>query len=245
MDGENETGAHPHQAAALKAYLNGHFNAHEAALAMTKSRAFEFVSEKKTDLRDRILGIIQDALVELPERHTRPLIALLMELAQLPDKVDGYPVWKNLSKTFGDSKSDAWKEAHWRQALETQTRDPAARQRIREKLVHLAFVEASCAVAGVLPLDWGYECISDALECHGAVRDFEVPVAAVWMEIAGRRLMQGATEAERSWALEREGRLWAAGPMSLDRWNFWIERLDELKKIDGVCISDLSIMRSV
>ncbi|KXG53205.1 Protein of unknown function DUF3632 [Penicillium griseofulvum] len=229
MDGEEETGAHPYQAAALKAYLKGDFKPTETVAAMT----IPYGSEKKTDLQGRVLGIIEDALFELPECHTLALINLLKELSQHSD-----PVWKSL-RSFGNSWSDRWKQSHWRKAL--ATRDPATRAKRREAHVHLAFVEASCAMAapgpnaedGLLPLSWGYECISEALECQDAVWDFEVPAAAVWIEIARERLKEGAKKGEKSWALEREGRLWT-GPMSMDRWNFWLQRLEEIEKVDKV-----------
>lgn len=241
MDGEEETGAHPYQAAALKAYLNGRSSPSETAAAMTKPHD----SEKTTDLRDRVLGIIEDALFELPESHTPDLIALLKELNQLPDEEEGHPVWKGLT-SFGHSWSDAWKQSHWRKAL--ATRDPATRAKRRDAHVHLAFVEASCAMAdvgpdaedGLLPLSWGYECISEALECQDAVWDFEVPAAAVWIKVAGERLKEGARKGETSWALEREGTLWNAGPMSMERWDFWMNRLEELDKIGKVISTSAS-----
>lgn len=235
MDGEEETGAHPHQAAALKVYLKGDSKLSETVAIMTKSHG----SEKKTDLRGRVLGIIEDALFELPESHTPALVDLLKELSQLPDEEDGDPVWKSL-RSFGNSWSDGWKQSHWRKAL--AMRDPATRAKRREAHVHLAFVEASCAMAapgldaecGLLPLSWGYECISEALECQDAVWDFEVPAATVWIKVAGQRLREGAKKGEKTWALEREGRLWPAGPMSMDRWNFWLKRLEEIEKIGKV-----------
>ncbi|PKY00226.1 hypothetical protein P168DRAFT_285363 [Aspergillus campestris IBT 28561] len=232
MDGEEETGAHPHQAAALQTYLKGDSTPSETAAAMVKPHG----SEKKTDLRGRVLGIIEDALFELPQSHTPALVNLLKEISQLPDEEDGEPIWSNSLKSFGDSWSDAWKQSHWREAL--VTRDPATRAKRREAHVHRAFVEASCAMAapgpnakdGLLPLSWGYECISEGLECQGAVWDFEVPAASVWIKIAGQRLREGAKRGEKCWALEREGRLWAAGPMSMGRWNFWLKRLQEMER---------------
>lgn len=81
-------------------------------------------------------------------------------------------------------------------------------------------------------MSWGYECISDALESRdGVVWDFEVPAAAVWLRVARQRLREGAKNGETSWALEREGRLWAPGPMSEDRWNFWMARMEEMEHI--------------
>jgi hypothetical protein len=193
MNGEEETGAHTYQAAALKAYLEGDSKPSETAVAITK----HYASEKKTDLRSRVLGIIEDALFELPKSHTPALVDLLKELSQLTDEEDGVPVWKSL-EGFGNSWSDGWKQSHWREAL--ATRNPVTRAKRREAHVHLAFVEATCAMAapgpnaedGLLPLSWGYECISEALECQDAVWDFEVPAAEVWIKVAGERLREGA-----------------------------------------------------
>ena len=228
MDGEEETGAHPHQVAALKAYMKGDSTPSETAATMTKPHD----SDEKTDMQRRVLGIIEDALFELPQSHTAALIDLIKELIK-----DGDSSWL---KHFGDSWSDGWKQGHWRKSL--AERDPATRAKRREAHVHLASVEVSCAMAapgpsakdGILPLSWGYECISEALECQDAVWDFEVPAAAVWIKIAGERLREGARKGDKIWALEREGRLWLPGPMSMDRWGFWLERLEEIEKIGKV-----------
>lgn len=77
IDGEEETGTHTHQAAALKVYLKGDSKPSEIAIAITKP----YASEKKTDLRSRALGIIEDALFELPESDTLALVDLLKELS--------------------------------------------------------------------------------------------------------------------------------------------------------------------
>lgn len=246
MDGEEETGAHPYQAAALRAYLKGDYNASQTAVAMTKPHDDSW--EKKTDLRDRVFGIMEDALVELPESHTPALVSLLKEISQLPDEEAGDAVWQGL-RGFGHSWSDTWKQSHWREAL--ATRDPATRAKRREAHVHRAFVEASCAMAapgpnaedGLLPLSWGYECISEALECRDAVWDFEVPAAAVWIKVGEERLREGAKKGEKCWALEREGRLWVPGPMSMDRWNFWLTRLEEIEETSKVTTTASEGMR--
>ncbi|KAJ5494539.1 hypothetical protein N7463_010626 [Penicillium fimorum] len=230
MDGEEETEVHPYQAAALKAYLKGDSNPSETAAIMAKPHD----TEKKTDLRECVFGIIEDALFELSESHTPALVALIRELNQLQDEEDGELVWTGLM-SFGHSWSDGWKQCHWRKAL--ATRDPATRAERCAAHVHQAFGEASCVMAalgpnsedGLLPLSWGYECISEALECQDAVWDFEVPAAAVWIKVAGERLREGAKKDEKCWALKREGRLWPAGPMSMDRWNFWLKRLKEIE----------------
>ncbi|KAJ5189906.1 hypothetical protein N7491_008053 [Penicillium cf. griseofulvum] len=88
IDGEEETGVHPHQATALKAYLKGDSKPSETAAALTKP----YNSEKKTDLRGRIEGILEDALFKLPESYIPALVDLLKELSRLPDEEDGKPV---------------------------------------------------------------------------------------------------------------------------------------------------------
>lgn len=56
---------------------------------------------------------------------------------------------------------------------------------------------------GPIPLEWGYKCVVDALNCHNAVLDFEIPAAAEWIAITGKRLYVGADDEEESWALKR------------------------------------------
>ncbi|KAJ5199474.1 hypothetical protein N7491_011320 [Penicillium cf. griseofulvum] len=73
IDGEEETGVYPYQAAALKARLQ----AIRTATALTKL----YNSEKKTDLRDRIVGILEDVLFKLPESYIPALVDLLKELS--------------------------------------------------------------------------------------------------------------------------------------------------------------------
>ena len=59
--------------------------------------------------------------------------------------------------------------------------------------------------------------------------DFEIPAAAKWIAIAGKRLHAGAVGGEESWALERQrdcGK--KCKSMNLERCSFWKERLKEL-----------------
>lgn len=94
-------------------------------------------------------------------------------------------------------------------------------------------MEARLVIAGVggIPLDWGYECIADALEHQDAVVDFEVPAAAEWIAVAGDQLYAGVRTGCKSWALESRrdfGR--EAAVMTLERWLFWEQRMEELEK---------------
>ncbi|KJZ69559.1 hypothetical protein HIM_11052 [Hirsutella minnesotensis 3608] len=239
MDGEDETGALAHQASALQRYLAGEMSPAAAAASMAEP-APDFPGSP-ADARDRVLGIVEDALLQLPQRHTAALVLLLKELDGLPGEDEsGAPLWKGL-KSFGNSWSDSWKQSHWRKALATSS--PDTRVRRRQAHLHRALAEASCAVAtaadppggaesGLLPLSWGYECVSDALECRqGVVWDFEIPAAATWLRVAGARMLEGAKKGEKSWALEREGSLWPPGPMSVERWEYWKTRLQDIESM--------------
>ena len=101
----------------------------------------------------------------------------------------------------------------------------------RTKHIRKANIEAQLAIAniGSIPLDWGYDCIANALERRDAIIDFEVPAAAQWIMVAGDRLHSGAVQGKESWALERKRdfQQWNA-KMSLDRWSFWVKRMVEL-----------------
>lgn len=240
MDNEPETGAHPYQTAALQTYLSGK-SSPQTTVSILCTPQEQNPPESPQNLRLRVFSLLQSALFELPRRYTPSLITLLSEIHNLSD-----PTWTFLPN-FATAWSDLHKQSHWREALATA--DPSTRDKRREAHIHRAFVEASCAVAissststtpeeeGLMPLSWGYECLSSALETQHAVWDFEIPAAAVWVKVAGTRFKEGAEMGERSWALEREGRLWGAGPMSLGRWEFWMRRFEEIEGL-GNAISN-------
>lgn len=90
------------------------------------------------------------------------------------------------------------------------------------------------ADVGSIPLYWGYDCIADALERKDVVLDFEVPAAAEWISVAGKKLWKGAVEGRESWALERKRDFGKEdGRMSRERWTFWRERLGEVGEQDA------------
>lgn len=57
--------------------------------------------------------------------------------------------------------------------------------------------------------------------------DFEVPAAAEWLEVCGKRFRQGAVEGEKSYVFKEEG-------MNLERWSAWEARIRELQTQPGV-----------
>lgn len=186
----------------------------------------------------RLWGLLIDALVELPASHVPSLIELLDAIQQRsgPDRTgrrpentprDGF-LWRKLPG-FGHMWADEHKRDDWRRTLAAS--NPAKRAELRADHVEKAGIEAQLAVANVggIPLDWGYDCIADALERCNAVLDFEIPAAAEWIAIAGKRLYAGAVNGQGSWALERQRDFGQeAKQMSLARWSFWAERMDQL-----------------
>lgn len=205
-DGDPEDGCHPTEAQALKDYLHQKTSAKEAAQAITRPIV---ESKDPGDNLYRHWGLLTDALVELPATHTLALIQLLDGIQNLPEpdmtarRTEQMPwggfLWRGLPD-FGHMWANIHKPDDWRDALAAS--DPATRADLRAEYIKKADIEARLTVADVggFPLDWGYECMADALECRRAVLDFEVPAAARWIASAGRRLYAGAVGGEESWA---------------------------------------------
>lgn len=230
-----EDGCHPDEAKALQDYYHKKVTAQEAAQALT--RPIES-SENPYDNLYRLWGLLIDALVELPETEISNLVQLLDAIQRLPnpnltERQTGNAssegsFWRGLPR-FGHMWADEHKQDHWRDTL--STKDPAKRAIQRAKHIRKARVEAGLTVANVggIPLDWGYDCIADALECRNAVLDFEIPAAAEWIAVAGNRLLAGAIDGRESWALERRRDFQKEeAKMSKDRWSFWLKRMEEL-----------------
>lgn len=206
----DQDGCHPVEAQALKDYCHMKINATEAARAIT--RPIEDAKDPGGNLY-RLWGLLIDALVELPATQVPALIQLLGAIQQLPEPdLAGRPdkkkpaygcLWRGLSN-FGHMWADEHRQDHWRSSLPTS--DSEERADLRAQHVRKAEVEARLATAdvGAIPMDWGYECIADALERRDAVLDVEVPAAAAWIAIAGKRLYAGAVNGEESWALKRQ-----------------------------------------
>lgn len=226
IDDEEDTGCHPDEAAALKAYLASKTTSAQASRLITARISS---AEEPIDHVYRLWALLCDALFELPE-HTDALVELLVSIAALPDSKtssgEEHGFWRVLP-LFGHMWADEHKQGHWRSALAVS--DPRLRSDMALAHVHKATVEAKCALKGVMPLDWGFEAVSDALEDGNAVWDFEVPAAAMWLRIAGAELRRGP-EGRSSWALEKKGRLWT-GPMTEDRWTWWGSRLREIESL--------------
>lgn len=233
--GSADAGCLPEEAQALKDYCRKKTSAKEAAQIITQPIQN---SDDPADNLHRLWGLLTDALMELPAAQIPDLVLLLDAIHQLPEPdlsgkqtkkffEDGH-LWRNLPR-FGHMWSDEHKWQHCRDILAAS--EPSDRAELRAKHIRKAEAEAHIAVAdiGGVPIDWGYECIADALEYRGAVLDFEIPAAAKWLAIAGERLYAGAVDGEESWALKRQRDFGKeAEAMSLERWSFWRERMEEL-----------------
>lgn len=238
---DEEDGCHPDEAEALEAYCNQGTEASVAAKAIT--RRIESSDNPGHD-RPRLWGLLMDALIELPETQVPALIKLLDAIQKLPEPeltgrakaempYEGF-LWRGLPG-FGHLWSDCNKLDHWRDTLAAKSSKD--RDDMRTAHVRKADVEARLVVAevGGIPLDWGYECIADALERRNAILDFDVPAAARWITIAGHLLYTGAVNGIKSWALESRRDFGKEDPvMTLDRWLFWEERMEELQRQTGL-----------
>lgn len=244
--------AFPHQAIALQRYLNGQATSQETAAAMAHWPPDG--PEPDYDLEVWAFLLMQLALLELPQAHIPALTALIKDLESIMGRYGdgGLPLYRNCG-----SFNRGWEESYhvgdsWRYAL--GTRDPDLRNLMREHHIRIAFVEATCAMMkgkcdekighktshlnGILPISYGYKCLSDALERrHGVVWDFEIPAAAVWIRVAGKRILEGAKKNEVCNALEMKDRLWSPGPMSLERWDFWMDRMKDIELMGSAILN--------
>ncbi|KAI8275101.1 hypothetical protein K4K60_008944 [Colletotrichum sp. SAR11_57] len=245
-DGDIEDGCHPQEAQAMKDYLHQETTAAEAARAITNPVA---TAENAGEDLVRLWGFLMDSLVELPAQHVEPLVELLKAIENLPEpdftsldegKRPSEKLWKGLPG-FGNLWADSYQSGSWRKAA-AAAKGPE-RDALRDTHVRKAEVEARLVTAGVggIPIDWGYEVVADALESSNALLDFEVPAAAKWLAICGRRFRKGAEDGEESWALKLHVTASNTTPsrdlskaswdqaLSLERWSWWERRLRELQ----------------
>jgi hypothetical protein len=255
-DGSTEDGCHPEEAEAMKNYLHHRTTASEAARAIT--RPIVAADNPREDLA-RLWAFLEDCLVELPVEHTEALVELLKAIEDLPephftavDEEGRRPyekLWKGLCG-FGHMWSDSYQAGNWKTAA-AAAKGPE-RDALRDEHIRKAEMEARLVTAGIggIPIDWGYETVTDALERRDALLDFEVPAATRWIVICGQRFRQGAENGEESWALDPGrtkpsmvlqsdfGRPPADGAMSLERWSWWERRLKELQEKHSGVVQD-------
>ncbi|KAH8658169.1 hypothetical protein BX600DRAFT_500166 [Xylariales sp. PMI_506] len=252
-NGDPTDGCHPDEAAVLKTYLAGETTPTQAAVAITGPVTSS--NDPSTDL-PRLYTLLADALIELPSATTPQLIDLIRAIESLPPpSAEWYAtlpesnrpahglLWRGLPG-FGHLWADDYPSLRqWLEDGGLSKPDVAEREAFLIRCVRRAEVEARLAegdLAGI-PIDWGYECVADALERSQAVGVAEVPVACKWIKFAGERFRKGIEKGETSWALGRDRDLWRdkrmRDKMGTERWEFWIQRLKTLEsdeKLPGV-----------
>lgn len=240
-ESDKDDGCHPQEAEVLKKYLRGNIaTASEAARAITLP--IENESDPIVDV-PRLWGLLIDALTDLPASRQK-VIQLLEAITELPPpsqagekgpkQLQFQALWRELLG-FGHLWADLYHTDRWRRLVKTCS--PAERVGFRREIQTTAAVEAQLVLAhlGDIPLAWGHDCICDALEKSDAVVDVEVPAAAEWLKVVGKRIYGEIPEAETNYALASWRDLWKAGEkMSEERWKFWKERLRVIAQTEGL-----------
>jgi hypothetical protein len=110
--------------------------------------------------------------------------------------------WSGLGG-FGHMCSDVYQSSSWKTNAEVAK--GLERDKLRHKHIRIAEIETTMVVAGLggLPIDWGYETVVNILESSNALLDFELPAAAQWIIICGKRFRQRAEKGEESWVFKR------------------------------------------
>ena len=230
-DGVTADGCHPDEARALQLYINNRINLQDTAYAITRP----LVSDEDPDRGDQPLWVlIQDALLEFCPTYIPDLISLLQAIDGLLERelgpknpkstsTDCESTWKGLPIS-GHLWADIYRQDCWRENLATELSE------LRAAHIRQANVAARLSAPNVklLPLDWAYETITNALETNAPILDFEIPAVIEWIDIVGKELYRGAKEGEESWALCRK-RLNGTREkrMSLKRWESWLEKIRE------------------
>ncbi|MCJ1478901.1 hypothetical protein MMC13_007585 [Lambiella insularis] len=151
--------------------------------------------------RDNLWALLAACLAGWPTNRILPLVRLLNAIHHLAEpaprsaaQATTGPFWHALPDF-----ASVWAKTHrappaWRAALAA---DPRQRSVQRHAHIHHVLVEARLAAsgaAGELPLQWGLEYLTQALESGGVVADFEIAGAANWVVVAGRKLCGEVTE---------------------------------------------------
>ena len=228
---------HPHSAQALKAFHEGKTTTHEAASAITHPIATSPSNHLDVE-RNGLWSLLISALMDWPRSETPALLQLLKAIQQVPDpaiseeaklSVGNGPFWDGLPG-FGHMWADDFERRTMLRLCAGQNgHENNNRGALREKYVHVARLEATFCdqQIGGINLKWGYERITDALERSDAIWDIEVLMAAEWLRILPHHIYKGALEQEEGWPLKRDLDLWTGDVMTVERWQWWKDRLEE------------------
>ena len=180
-------------------------------------------------------NLLIEALIEWPEAQIPALIQLLSAMEELPEPDvtgwpkkpwQGRPVWRKLYQF-----NYCWYDFLASFRFESD-RDPARRAKEQPRYIRAAEIGARLHMADIcdLPLDWGYQCCSDALESSSAVLGFQIPAAAKWILIAGGLMYKEAMAGVEYIYLKHQSHDlgWNSKVMDRERWMFWEKRMEEM-----------------
>jgi hypothetical protein len=222
---------HPKEVEALKDYLRRKTTAPEAAQAITRPTIL--AGDPRDDI-PRLHVLLLDALVDLPD-HIESLLALLQAIENLPEpnftvsqsgKMPQHKFWKGLPGFATRWYDVNYRSGSWK--MDAEAASGSTRDALRDEHIRRAEIEGRLVMADLagIPIGWGYEVVDDALGSD-ALLDFEVPAAAEWLVICGKRFRKGAEGGEKSYVFGDEGMNWK-------QWSLWEARLKELQAQAGV-----------
>lgn len=261
-DGDPEDGCRPEEAQALRLYLDDKVDVAEAARLVTKPTEF---SEDPGDDLPNLWGLLQDALIELPNSQQK-VVRLISKIRDLPnfdldshDKKRSGPLEDRSSSLWHDLPSFAnqWYDGNW-WYYQNEWRQKPQLYSSPDKIVeitNLARAEALFAHTDILDDRVRYEGLSrlcDTLEDNKAVIEIEIHAVREWLLHARdilydmsqtphmhNRLLSNSdirdkiAKHEMHVSVKDERDLWqGSGGSSLERWNFWKQRLQELQDDD-------------
>jgi hypothetical protein len=253
-DGLPIDGCRQEEAQALKSYLRDDITIDQASLQITLPTT---ECAEPGDPLIYLWGLLQDAMLGIPGCQKK-VVDLLLRIQELPDVNLGREqhqgalsneksvLWRDLPGFANLWYDGSWwvHGSQWRSELAYATPERKA------MAANQAIAEAVIARSGLMGDDVGFDGLSrlaDTLEDERADLEVEIPMVKEWVVCAGDLLcgmceapprtsnsVDGCdyeAEAERRMrGLKNKRGLWQGvrGP-SLERWNFWKERLREIE----------------
>ncbi|KAG9765647.1 hypothetical protein KCU73_g332, partial [Aureobasidium melanogenum] len=258
-DGDPEDGCRPEEAQALRLYLDDKINVVEATRLMTEPTES---SEDPSDDLPNLWGLLQDALIELPNSQQK-VVRLLSNIQDLPNfdldfhgKKRSGPLEDRSRSLWHDLPSFAnqWYDGNWWYYQNEWRKKPhlySSREKISQ-IANIARAEALFSRTDILGERVKHEGLSricDTLEDSKAVIEIEIHAVRQWLLHAGdilyamshtphmhNRLLSNSdirnkiAKHEMHVSVKDERDLWqGSGGSSLERWDFWKQRLQDLQ----------------
>lgn len=234
-------GCHPHEADALRNYLDGNYSTQEAAKKITEPILSE-TNPKENHYR--LWTLLCDALVELSDEECQKTIELLVAIEQLPSNKESIE-WKGLPG-FGNMWHDLYQmHLDGPCAWEKENLTDERREDLRRHFRRVGGVEAQLCLRGVggLSLSWVFDVVNLVAQDRNGL-DVLLSEVEVWLEVAGEELKGevGKQSDEVRWytriVAQSAGRKQqSVGAALEEHWVVWKERLMEMME-DGSGLLD-------